>query len=238
MQTDKIHEALKDISGLITKENKYMKEVLNMLIGGLVIPAMVKEDPELIDKNNGFKALMQRYSRTNIENILKGSTEKVIEVKKIVEVEKVIEKIVEVNTIIKHRRIKTYQNRERKQKRTLQTSDRDTIIAWLNAEQRLASRNDPIGDQLADKINAGITDPDSMLAPYQVNGYISHLCRLALNADREASIDEYIKRGDMTIRPVYTPEFIKIIKDNYDQARKDEAEGAAERARIKALRAA
>jgi hypothetical protein len=238
MQTDKIHEALKDISGLITKKNKHMKEILNMLIGGLVIPAMVKEDPELIDKNNGFKALMQRYSRTNIENILKGSTEKVIEVKKIVEVEKVIEKIVEVNTTIKHRRIKTYQNRERKQKRILQPSDRDTIIAWLNAEQRLASRNDPIGDQLADKINTGITDSNSMLAPYQVNGYISHLCRLALNADREARIDGYIKRGDMTIRPVYTPEFIKIIEDNYDQARKDEAEGAAERARIKALRAA
>ena len=236
MNIDKIHDALETIRSLLTKQNGYMKAPLDMVIGGLVIPAMVKEDADLLD-DESVKDMIRQYSRANIEKMLSGKETEVVE--KVVEVEKVV-KVIEQNK--KHRRLKNgYAVRPKKMKRVLAASDREIVIRWWNQTQRLsAGKDDPICEELAAKINQNVTAPEDKLAAYQVNGFISHLARLGLKLEknREDSIEHAMARGDYSIRPIYTQSLIRLIIETNNRNKDDKKKGKAERAVIQAARAA
>jgi hypothetical protein len=235
MNVDKIYDALSIIQALLNKNNSHMQAPFDMVVGGLVLPSLVKGNPSLLDDDN-FKDMIRKYSKANILKILEGGEEKVVE--KVVTVEKVVEKIIDHQ---KHRRIKDgYTIRPKKMKRILTPSDRDIIIEWWNKEQRLAGKNDPICEELATIINTGITNPDDKLAAYQVNGFISHLCRLGMKTptDRNLSIDKAMTRGDFNIFPKYSTDMLALIEQKLLNNRDDKNKGVAERTRLRAARKA
>ena len=235
MNIDKIYEALSTIQGLLTKKNEHMQTPFDMVVGGLVLPSLVKEDATLLDDDN-FKSMIRKYSKANIQKILAGGENTVVE--RVVTIEKIVEKIVDHK---KHRRIKEgYTFRPKKMKRDLFASDRAVIIDWWNREQRLADKNDPVCEELAAIINTGVTDPDNKLAAYQVNGFISHLCRLGMKDEkkRQESIDAAMLRGDYNIPPSYTPDLINLIIENNQKKKADKIEGAKKRKELRAARVA
>ena len=103
---DELYAMATNLTELIARaENSHLAEHWHMLFGSVVIPELVKEDPAVLDRNPGFKTIMDAYTKEEVLAKLAPRTEpveveKFVEIEKIVNVEvpveKIVEKIVEV----------------------------------------------------------------------------------------------------------------------------------------------
>lgn len=223
-----LRDAVATIAPLVlTPENAHMKKPWEMIVGGLILPEMVKQDPAVLEIDPSFKDLLEEHTKEKVHKFFHPAP-KMIEAKK--EVPKIVEKtrVVKVkdgsgaSSSGKFRRLKDKVKKVSRFERNLTPNDRDSIIARWNAEQRLVPKEDPICVEMAEVINknSGL-EP---IAPLQIAGYFSYLCRLGqtTEATREARIDRAIKRGAMTVRPKFSKELIQEIIDNYNSQRKEE----------------
>jgi len=213
---------------VVEKAFSHMKEPWEMILGGLIFPAMIKEDPESIKENPKFVALMEKYSKEAVTEFFTPKVE-----------EKVIETVVERVKVIsgaggavKFRRVKEKVSKDKKMERTLRASDRDIIIKWWNTNQRLMDRTSGECQALVDAIHATDTSVEP-LAPAQVAGHVSRLSDMGMKHDREERALRWITKGMCTVRPEWTKEFLDAIERNYEAERKDEAERAKDHALIR-----
>jgi hypothetical protein len=212
----------------VTVEHAHMVKPWEMVLGGLIFPILVGEDPSA-NSNGQYEALMARYSKEEVEKVF--STPEAREVVKTVEVEKV--KYVEVpvdtdGTLAvgrkptlhgtvksngKFRRLKGAVAKVRRKKNDIPSEGRDLINIWWNTNQRLVQPGAEC-KALADEINrrSGIAP----LSPSQVSGWISWLCRLALKTQHD--FDDYISRalkiGKFTVIPKFSDALIDKIANN------------------------
>lgn len=137
----------------------------------------------------------------------------------------------------KNRRIKGNIQKETKQKRELEPSDRDHIIRWWNAKQRLMDKDSEECKALVQ--TCGVSgNPPELLAPAQIAGCVSQIARKALwSAGRRArNIARNIKEGVFSIEPMYTSNLLAEVAANYKAERADEDKRRKDHADILAKR--
>jgi len=263
---EKLNSAVFNITPLIlSKEFEHMREPWQMMMGGLILPAIAKEDPSVLNEPE-FKELLESYTKDKVEEYFKPKTvevsvdrvvEKKVEVEKVVEkivekvvhvpvdrvVEKIVEKVVHVplttGTDTKFRRLKDDITKKKLMERQLVCEDRDVFIGWWNANQRLVPDTDPVCGILAKAINEARLNA-SPLAPAQVAGYFSHLCRVGMKTEavRNEIIRKSLSRGVFTITPVYSQKLLDEIQKNWELERADETARRKDHEILRARRAA
>ena len=205
----------------------HMRVPLQAIMGGVILPQLVEaaqvdgEDPQVID-------LLDRYSKKNVKEIINPDPITV-------EIDKVINHVVYERPI--YRRIKGTVNKQILKERKLDPMSRDVIIRWWNVNQRLVSKDDPVTVTLTAQINALYSD-GIPLAPMQLPGYFSHLCRMGLKTeiDRERIFGASMDRGDHSIMPVYSQKLLDEIQENWEFQRKLEETMASDHAELLNLR--
>lgn len=189
-------------------EFSHMKLPVQTILGGMLIPELAKkgvidpDDPDVIN-------LIGEYTREKIEQRLSPSP-------------------ILVREIVEQRRIcrrdkKNGVNKEKRFERDLEPSDRDVIIRWWNANQRLIPKDDPICADLTEQINA-LKPKEKPLSAMQISGYLSSLCRLALRTEAEQIhvINRNIRRHKYSVRPIFSPALMKLVQENWEFERKNE----------------
>lgn len=222
-----LHRAAFTITPLITKpEYEHMKQAWEMVLGGLIAPAMLKEDPSAVGE--ALKPLLERYTPEKVRAFFMPKKE-IVE-KRIKEV--VIKKVPTPGEM--HRRIKDEVKKVKRADDLFRCADRDIMIRWWNDNQALCPEDDPVCVKMTALINAGRADVKAVYPP-QVAGYISHLARMGLRTadEREKVFNRSIKRGKHSVMPVYTEAFIKKIIDNRNAQKAEAAKRAAEHKRIR-----
>lgn len=189
-------------------EFSHMKVPVQTVLGGMLIPELAKNgvidpsDPEVIN-------LIDEYSKEKIEQRLSPAP---ILVKEVVEQRRICRRD-KKNGVDKVKRFE----------RDLESSDRDVIIRWWNANQRLIPKDDPICADLTEQINA-LKPKEKPLSAMQISGYLSSLCRLALRTEAEQInvINRNIRRHKYTVRPIFSPALMKLVQENWEFERKNE----------------
>ena len=78
-----LNDAVSVITPLVlTAEHAHMKGPWQMIMGGLILPEIVRLDPKVLDENPTYRELLEQYDRKKVEAFF---TEKKVEVEKIVE---------------------------------------------------------------------------------------------------------------------------------------------------------
>jgi len=242
---------------MVQEDNAHLLEHWQMIFGSVIIPELVKEDPEILDRHPEFKMLADAYSK---DEVLARLAPKV-ETK---EVEKVVEKVVEKKVIVekkvpvpvagsnvredpghdtvesngKYRRLKDngVQKLIRKQ-RDIDSEDRDHVNRWWNANQKLVDQKD-LCQQMVDEINA--RSGKKPIFPLQLAGYISRLAdwgRLSADA-RKSLFDRQLTRKMYTVKPEYSAAFCRAIVANYNAQREDERIRQKDHAEMRAQKSA
>ena len=234
----RLHTAAHDITKLIlSQEHMHMKEPWEMVLGGLIIPEMVKHQPDVLDKFPEFIDLLKQHSPEKVREFFTPKTvENEVVVEKEVIKEVVKKEIVTVNSNGKplpkhtpnadggkHRRLKAGVNKTKKFEREISCSDRDHVLKWWNQNQHLVPKDDPICVRLAEEINLNNTGIDKPIAPAQLSDYVSWLCRLAKGPqkDRDGYTSNAIGGGFITIAPVFSAELMQEVVDNYNQQQEE-----------------
>jgi len=220
-------------------KHTHLRQAWEMILGGLILPLLVKDIPEILDDEK--KTLMELYTKKKVIEFFTPKeviVEKEVEVERIIPsgdpIEKVTTRIVRIKDTIpkiggKYRRIKGSISKEKKKEESLRLEDRDIFIRYWNLKQDLVSKDDPVCDQLAKECSHSI-------APAQVAGYFSHLCRLGreTEATRTGRIERALKRGTNSVTPVYSQDLIEKIQKNWKEEREDKRIRAEAHARIMA----
>lgn len=242
---NRLHEAAFTVTPLVLEEEyKHMKEPWEMILGGLIIPAMVKEDPEVLDGNPKYKELLEKYTPEKIHEYFhpepKVIEKKVAESKSLKKGKKKTSPKSERAPITKdgekYRRIKGKIKKVSRFARSLEIEDRNVIISYWNDRQKLVPSDDPLCEKIAKEINDACGKEP--IAPAQIAGYFSHLCRIGMRSeeDRERYIEGALKRGCFSVTPEYTPDLLKEIVGHYEAVRKEEDARKKAHAKIRAAR--
>jgi len=244
---NQLHDAVTAITPLVlSAEHAHMKQPWQMILGGLIIPEIVKLDPKVLDSNPGYKKLLAQYDKKKVAEFF---TEKIVEkvVEKIVEKPVTKEKIVHVPTgnpvvvagKVRYRRLKDDGVKKiSRLEREIMLYDRDVIITWWNDNQRLVPDDDPVCKALAEEINIACTG-SKPIAAAQIAGYFSHLCRMGLcSADyRTARFKKNMELKNITVMPVYSEKLLKEIKENNVAEKADEIAMKAAHEKMRAAKA-
>lgn len=239
---DKLRDAIVAITPLLgNPEAAHMAKPYQMLLGGLVLPALAEDDPKGFDAmDDTLKALVDAYTKEKVEAFFnpepieieaEAPAPQMIEVEKPVEV--IVEKVIKVPIDgAKHRRLKDTVKKESRKKRTLKAEDRDVFIRWVNANQKIVDKDSPVCGDLAN-LCSGQPSP---LNASQVAGALSRLFDASRGKDFNGYINARMKKGHFTVRPEFTTDLLNAIEKNYEEARKDEAERAKAHAAMRAAR--
>lgn len=208
-ELETVTEVLRKLS--IQAKFSHMRVPVQAIMGGILLPELVDlgqvdgDDPEV-------QRLLDNFSKKNVKELLNPDPITV-------EIDKIIDRVVYERPI--YRRIKSVVNKQILKERKLDTQSRDVIIRWWNVNQRLVSKDDPVTVTLTAQINALYSD-NIPLAPMQLPGYFSHLCRMGLKTedDRERIFGASMDRGDHTIMPIYTQKILDEILENWEFQRK------------------
>jgi len=228
---------------------EWMRKPWEMILGGLILPAMLKEDPSALSDEQ--KVLLEEYTENKIRAYFKigtvalpkaATTPKIPKAPAAPKVPAVPKdpaapKAEPVGG--KFRRLKDGVDKEKKKDKDMTTANRDIIIRWWNTNQHLVRRDDPICAKIADDITKSRID-DIIIAPYQVSGYISHLCRMSLWTD-ERRVDYIalaIVKGAFTVAPEFSAALLNEVAAHYEEAREDERVRAEAHAVARAAREA
>lgn len=130
-----------------------------------------------------------------------------------------------------HRRLKKAVNKIQVKERELLPEERDAIILYMNKTQNLMPHDSGEGDgicqQMCDKFNAE-SPRLNRVWPYQISGYYSHLCRMAmkLKEDRENWFERAVMKGSLTgdVRPYFGVNLQRRVAANWSKARREEWE--------------
>lgn len=227
MLISQLNEAVKVITDLVKKdEYSHMRKPWEMVIGGLIVPAMIEVDRTLVEHPR-YKALQEKYTREKLEEFFNPKPQNI-----------------PVSGGVKFRRLKDKVNKKSRFERELGQYDRDKLILWWNKNQRLVPKDDPkqsggsVCVALAEELNREQKDK-APIAPLQLGGYFSYLCRMALRTERTRMVrfENACKRGAISILPVYTPELLDAIRENYNEARREESQRAKDHAELARRRA-
>lgn len=221
---DKIHEVVQTMAGLLGEAKyKHASDIWGVLLAEVVMPAMADISPE-VKESSSYKLIVNskafKEKKAFIERVLKGEASP----KKYNYTSK---------SPYPGRRIKGTIKKESRLKRKLNKYDRDFIIQWWNKYQTLVPKEDPQCKFIADKLNKFQPELEP-LAPIQVGGFFSHLCRLGLSTmeEREAGIKRMFDRGDTSVVPHYSPELEEMIRNNWEDERKESSIRRKEHAEI------
>lgn len=257
MDLSKLHDAVFSITPLaLQPENEHVRKAWEIVIGGMILPALAKEDPSILADNPVYAELVQRYTPeevkkllgnqviidrpVEVEKIIEKTVEVIKEVEKIVEVPKevIVEKVVEkvITGSVKYRRLKDKIEKPKQAQNEITCGDRNVIITWWNTNQRLVPDDDPACIKLAQQLSL-TTRP---FFPAQVAGYFSHLCRLGMQSHdyRDKKIALYLKKGIITVVPMFSPALLDIIAKNHMVQRREEKARKADHEELKKRRAA
>jgi hypothetical protein len=220
-----VTEVLRKLS--IQAKFSHMRVPVQAIMGGVLLPKLVElgqvdgDDPQV-------QRLLDSYSKKNVKELLNPDPITV-------EIDKIIEQVVYERPI--YRRLKSGVNKQILKERTLDTMSRDVIIRWWNVNQRLVAKDDPVTVTLTAQINALYSD-DIPLAPMQLPGYFSHLCRMGLKTedDRDRIFSASMDRGDHTVMPLYTKKILDEILENWEFQRKLEENMNEDHAELAGLR--
>lgn len=215
--TSQLHQATLILSNLVLRtEHAHMKGPVEMIIGGLIFPAIKEIDKVgILEADTTYKTLLEKYSKEKIKDFFNPKP-----------IVKIVEKEVpgEGGERPVFRRLKEKVNKVSRIQRPLNSLDRDTLINWWNKNQRLVPDDDPICVTLTDQINLeqGGNEP---LSSMQIAGYFSYLCRMGLRTegDRAERFMQAKRRGDLSLLPVYDPVLLHDIVTNWEKERADEA---------------
>jgi hypothetical protein len=208
-ELETVTEVLRKLS--VQAKYSHMRVATQAIMGGVLLPQLVElgqvdgDDPEV-------QRLLDNFSKKNVKELLNPDPITV-------EIDKIIDRVVYERPI--YRRIKSGVNKQILKERKLDTQSRDVIIRWWNVNQRLVAKDDPVTVTLTAQINALYSD-DIPLAPMQLPGYFSHLCRMGLKTedDRERIFEASMDRGDHTIMPIYSQQILDDILENWVFQRK------------------
>ena len=252
-RSDDLHAAAFALTPLVLdKKYKHMRKPFEMVLGGLIVPALVEEDPKVLEEHPEFRKLLEQYTQEKVMEFFRPKpapkAEKAPEALKVEPVSpapEVAEKAPKLVTRLeipkdcrivavlppaekvggKYRRLKIAgMAKVRRFERDLEPNDRDYLIHWWNDNQRLVPDDDPVCVKMANEINA-VNPTLKPLSPLQMAGYFSYLCRLGMWGEKERTtrIVRSIHKGRFTVHPVYGADLIKAIIDNYNAERADEA---------------
>jgi hypothetical protein len=240
----RLNDAVCTITPLIlTADHAHMKEPWKMILGGLILPEMAKLDPRVLDENPAYKDLLAQFDKAKVAEFF---SEKMVE-------EKVVEKIKEVRVEvpstgdkvvvaekIRYRRLKDDGVKKiSRLEREIMPHDRNRIIIWWNGHQRLVPDDDPVCKEIADKIN--VASPTlKPLAPAQVAGYFSHLCRMGMSPEdyRTARFKKNMELENISVLPLYSNKLLEEIKENNKAEKANEAAMKIEHEKMRAAKAA
>jgi hypothetical protein len=130
-----------------------------------------------------------------------------------------------------NRRLKKKVNKLPVKERELLPEERDTIILYMNQTQNLMPHDSGEGDgvcqKMCDKFNAE-SPRLNRVWPYQISGYYSHLCRMAMKPkdDRENWFERAVFKGSLTgnVRPYFGVNLQRRVAANWSKARREEWE--------------
>lgn len=208
-----ISAASEILSGLILQRKyAHMREAVQIVLGGLLLPILADQN-EIDTEDPNVAFFLEKYSRKNIDRMLNPEP---IEIP----VEIPIEIIIKERP--KFRRLRNDVSKLKRKKRPLSPLARDTMIKWWNENQKLVPSDDPVCVVLTERINK-LEDSEYPLSNMQISGYFSLLCRMGLETetDRMLFFNETRMKGYHTLMPIYTPEFIEAIEDNWLRMKKD-----------------
>lgn len=212
-KSDISQKDLEQVSTILEKltvggEFSHMKVHVQSILGGMILPELTKkgvidaDDPDVVN-------LLGEYTKEKIEEKLSPAP-------------------ILVREVVKERKIcrrdkKNGVDKVKRFERDLEPSDRDVIIRWWNANQRLIPKDDPICVMLTDQINA-LNPKEKPLSAMQISGYLSSLCRLALRTehDRVNVINRNVRRHKYTVRPVFSPNLLRLVEENWEFERRNE----------------
>lgn len=138
-----------------------------------------------------------------------------------------------------HRRIKKQVNKLPVKERELLPEERDQIIQYMNKTQALMPHDSGEGDgicqQMCDKFNAE-SPRLNRVWPYQVSGYYSHLCRMAMKPkdNRDDWFVRAVAKGSLTgnVRPYFGVNLQRRVASNWSKARREEWERKQDHAQM------
>lgn len=191
---------------VLDKKHIHMKKLWEMVLGGLIVPAMVEDDKDIIEKTPNFKVLMEKYNKKAIKAFMKEAPKETI-----VEKEIRIEVPVEDNNTLFRRLKDSGINKISRKTRELANIERNAIIEWWNTNQRLMVKNDPVCAEIIDRIH---TDGSRPISPLQISGFFSLICRkgLEVEADRDEYWNKRKREGNIDVVPVYSKEGLDAIQ--------------------------
>lgn len=209
---------------VITVEHAHMLRPWQMVLGGLILPALAEADPSFAEDAH-YAELMARYDKEAVEKVFAAEAVKEV-VERVVEVPVV--KYVEVpgataarkptlhqtvKSAGKFRRLKATVAKVSRKRNDIPPEGRDLINKWWNTHQRLVKPGEEC-QAIADEINA--LNACKPLSASQVSGWLSWLCRLALKS--QADLDNYIARalkvGKFTVIPKFDSQLQMEIANN------------------------
>jgi len=128
------------------------------------------------------------------------------------------------------RRIKRVVAKKLVKERDLIPEERSAIIELMNKRQDLLPHDEGKGDGICQKMCDKFNRKNPRLErvyPYQISGYYSHLCRMAMKPaiERASWFEAACKLGKLLpeIKPLFSRTFISKVMKNWQEAREDEA---------------
>lgn len=215
ISSKEIGAASETLSSLILlKKYSYMREAVQMVLGGLLLPILADRD-EIDLEDPSVSLFLEKYSKKNIRKML---NHEVVEVE--VPVEVTLETVIRKR--LKYRRIRNEVKKLKRKKGPLTPLGRDTLIQWWNQNQKLVPSDDPICVILTERVN-NIGDCPYPISNMQISGYFSLLCRMGLEteSDRTAFFMSTRMKGLHTLTPRYSDELIETIRKNWKRGKKD-----------------
>jgi hypothetical protein len=137
----------------------------------------------------------------------------------------------------KFRRIREKIKKVKRKRRPLTPFARDTMIEWWNENQKLVPSDHPICVTLTEEINKE-ENFGYPLSNMQISGYFSLLCRMGLETeeDRLKFFTDTKMKGLHTLMPLYTPEFLEVIEENWRKMKEEKLKRIEDHNLIRQLR--
>jgi hypothetical protein len=128
-----------------------------------------------------------------------------------------------------NRRLKQRVAKKPVKERDLLPEERSEIIALMNKRQDLLPHDDGVGDGICQKMCDKFIRKNPRLDkvyPYQISGYYSHLCRMAMKPAVERAgwftAACTLEKVLPSVPPVFGKAFIKKVTENWERVKNDE----------------
>jgi len=238
LSLDQLHSMVSFMVPDVQEKYPHMIPILRSLLGGYVLPEMARQEPESVEGNKAFEALIAEFTPERIAEMLEPGevTKRIPVIMDIPDIKPKTIVVKEGEKVIRHRE-RSEVNKIKRKKRGLESFERDMVIKLFNEQQDMLDKNSEIFKQVVDAVNVKRDDEDKISAP-QLAGFWSLLCRMGTDSieRRDSWIKRSIKKGSFTIEPRYTPEFVTKIIVNAKTRKKEASDRAIDKAEGRKIR--